>query len=679
MRSTTTSTTQTLPGGSSRPDGGGAGPAKRGITTRSVVIGLMLSAVLTCWIVYEEAALLHVGVAFTSFMLVQSSVALLFLLLVLNSVLKRTMPSLMFSPAELMVIFCTTTISSIIAGFDLLQNLFPVLLWPYYYAGSDPNQPAWVANMPKWCVPQDPAIVKEFFTGSHSFWRFFSPDVLKAWAIPMTFWMSFLLLLTWTMMCVASIMRRQWVDREKLTFPILELPLTMARGNTVGSLMRNRLFLIGFLSTSALLLMNCLSALFPSVPGVTLNITNIGKTMFVSSPWSGMNPVFVAGWPYAIGLCYLIPLDVAFSSWFFYVVIRLAACFGTAQGWRDPGAGFAAGQFPWYRELTYGAWIAVFVVVMCGARTHLAQVWRAAMSREKAPGDDREPMSYRTALFGAIGGFALLVGIAVCMGLKWYYALLFFSIYFLAIVVMTRIYSQIAAPLFELWFFNATPLMTSLTGTSGVTYRDATVLTSFYWFNRCYRQHPMGHELESIAFAEKLGQRTRPMVWIILAALLVGILVGTITLLQLYYDRGAASARVNSCQVGVGWESFSSYTSMATGQHPPQLQQLATIGASALLVIVLSVMRNIWCGFPLHPIGYALACSYAMEYIWAIVMFTWLVKLLVVRYGGLKTYRQSLPLFFGIMLGDAVTQVVWSIAMAILRMPGASPYLNSTW
>jgi len=639
----------------------------------------VLAAAHTCWIVYEETALGHFSVAFTSFTLVQSVIGVLFLLMVLNSVLKRTVRSWMLSPAEMMVIFCTMTIASVIAGFDLLQNLVPVLLWPFYYGGSDSAYSKFLPNMPRWFVPQDPLVIKQFLVGSNDLWHFFSPAVLRAWAVPMAFWMAFLFLLAWTMLCVGSVMRRQWVEREKLSFPLLELPVSMARGNTAGSMLRQPLFLIGFLGTMAILSVNCLSGIFPAVPGIRLNVTNVGHMAFLTPPLSGMNPVFVAWWPYAIGLCYLIPLDISFSCWFFYVFIRLAAAFGTAMGWRTPDAGFSPNQFPWFQDLTSGAWMTLFFVVMWGARSHLAHAWRMAMGKVDVPDDAREPMSYRLAFFGAIIGFALLMAIAIVAGMQPYLALLFFTIYFLAIVVMTRIYAQIAVPIFELAFFSPSPAITSMVGTNALTRQDATILTSFYWFNRCYRQHPMGHELESMVFAEKLGQRTRPMFYIILAALVVGIVVGMLTTMQIYYSRGAASAKVTGSQIGVGAEAWNLLASSFSNPHGPQMRSIAVMGASSLIVIGLTVARGAWFEFPLHPIGYAFACSYAMEYIWAVVLVTWLIKLLVIRYGGLKTYRRSLPLFFGIILGDAVTQVVSGLVMGALGVQGATPYLDIKW
>lgn len=651
---------------------------KPAITARSIILGIVLASGHTAWIVYQESLILRLGMSFTSFMLIHGVVAILFMMMLVNSLLKRIAPRFMFTPSEMMVVFSITTLAAIISGGDLLQNLLPNLLWPYNYsAPTDLCQKLFV-HVPDWFIPQDQMIIKEFFTGSHDFWRFFRPDVLRVWALPLLFWGGFLFLLAFTMLCLSSILRRQWVDNEKLTFPIIELPLTMAKSQTLGEMFRNPLLLTGFFGTAALLGVNCMSAVYPSIPGLNLNIFNVARDAFPNPPFSGMNPIFVAWWPIAIGLCYLIPLDVSFSCWFFYVFIRLAMAFATAQGWRDPWAGLWADQFPWFRNITTGAWIGMFITVMYSARGHLARVWHAAMTNEKMPGDEKEPMSYRVAVFGAIIGFLVLVGATVFAGVRPHIAVLFFTIYYLAIVVMTRIYAQIAVPIYELAHLETTIAMTGITGTAALNSKEATILGHFHWFNRTYRQHPMGHEMESYVFAEKTGNRPRAMTWVIIAALVTGITVGLLTTMQMYYRFGSPFPGFPS-PMGSGAEAWSLMTNWATNPGPPQASVISQIGVSALIVIGLAFARNAWFGFPLHPIGYAFASSYAMEYIWAVVLLSWFIKTMVVRYGGLKLYRQSLPFFFGMILADCVVQLVWGVFTSAMGMRTAGPYLNARW
>ncbi|MHB0999136.1 MAG: DUF6785 family protein [Armatimonadota bacterium] len=652
---------------------------KRGISLRAIIIGILISICHTCWLVYEETTLSHLGQSFSALMLVQSVIGILFIIMIFNSIFKRTAPRLMLSPTEMMVVFSMATISSIIAGFDLLQNLFPVLLWPFFMGAPSQGFSKYFQYIPSYFVPQDKALIKDFFLGTHQFWGFFKPEIIKPWIVPMCFWAGFLLLLSFTMFCLNTILRRQWMDRERLTFPIIELPLMMSKGNTVGSVLKNPLFMTGFLLSAAVLSLNCLSCLNPSIPGIQLNIFNIGRAVFVNPPLSGMNPIWVTWIPYAIGLCYLMPLDVSFSCWFFYVLIRLSMAFATAQGWRDPNAGFSPDQWPFFNSIAQGSWIGMFMIVMWGARKHLSQVFRTAMGKDKIPGDEKEPIPYRAAFFGAVGGFLLLISIAIYSGVTPHIALLFFAIYFLAIIVMTRIYAQIAVPIFELSFFSSNALVVNIVGTKGITGQDSAILTNFHWFDRTFRQHPMGHQLESMTIADKHGQSMRRMSWVILISIIIGIVVCMLTTLQIYYDRGATSALVPGWQVGVGGEAWGRQYTWVSNPKPTQIMTLVKIATSASIVILLAMARNLWFGFPLNPIGYAFASSYAMEYIWNIVFVTWLIKVIVVRYGGLGLYRKSLPFFYGLALGEAVTQLLWGLSMSALGVRGIQPYLQYMW
>lgn len=50
-------------------------------------------------------------------------------------------------------------------------------------------------------------------------------------------------------------------------------------------------------------------------------------------------------------------------------------------------------------------------------------------------------------------------------------------------------------------------------------------------------------------------------------------------------------------------------------------------------------------------------------------MIAWLVKGLVLRYGGQKLYRQLLPMFIGLTLGEFTVGSVWGLIGAIGRFP----------
>ncbi len=82
---------------------------------------------------------------------------------------------------------------------------------------------------------------------------------------------------------------------------------------------------------------------------------------------------------------------------------------------------------------------------------------------------------------------------------------------------------------------------------------------------------------------------------------------------------------------------------------------LSFMGVGAAFALFLTMMKSRFLWWPFHPIGYGLAVSYAMDYFWFTALIGWLCKTLTIRYGGIKMYRQALPFFMGLILGDYVT------------------------
>lgn len=69
---------------------------------------------------------------------------------------------------------------------------------------------------------------------------------------------------------------------------------------------------------------------------------------------------------------------------------------------------------------------------------------------------------------------------------------------------------------------------------------------------------------------------------------------------------------------------------------------------------------------PLHPAGYALSVSFAINYFWLSFLIAWLVKGAVLRYGGRKVHRVETRVFLGVLLGDYCSGALWSLVAALL-------------
>jgi hypothetical protein len=99
------------------------------------------------------------------------------------------------------------------------------------------------------------------------------------------------------------------------------------------------------------------------------------------------------------------------------------------------------------------------------------------------------------------------------------------------------------------------------------------------------------------------------------------------------------------------WDNLAVWITTPTDPDWAGIRQFAF---GLALTLGLMAVRKTWLFFPLHPVGYAVCGCWTMSWMWFSIGLAWLIKLLIIRYGGLKLYRQALPLFFGLILGDYV-------------------------
>ena len=161
------------------------------------------------------------------------------------------------------------------------------------------------------------------------------------------------------MICIDVLMRKQWIEREKLTYPLVHLPFEMTRTEGEGSFFR-----IGCSGWGlALLVVSvCLTvSVFCSLPFPSIPISYDLDERFVERPWiaiahSGRGmPVHMN--PFAIGLAFTVPLDLLFSCWVFFLVWKLQSVLGNAAGLNVPG-------YPFVSQQLLGAYLGILVIAL---------------------------------------------------------------------------------------------------------------------------------------------------------------------------------------------------------------------------------------------------------------------------------------------------------------------------
>jgi len=98
---------------------------------------------------------------------------------------------------------------------------------------------------------------------------------------------------------------------------------------------------------------------------------------------------------------------------------------------------------------------------------------------------------------------------------------------------------------------------------------------------------------------------------------------------------------------------------------PAAAGRFGYMGLGGLLYLLLAHLHDTYAWFPLHPIGLTLGLAGPIAWVWFSVFVAWLLKIMLLRYGGAKIYHQARPFFLGMVLGSFTAAGCWTIIDAL--------------
>lgn len=623
-------------------------------------MGLALVPVNALWVLYMEHIGAH-GPIPSTISLFFNVVFILFFLALGNALVRRIQPRWALNQGEMIIVYVMLTISTSLAGLDGMQVLIPVMTHGFWFASPENRWDQLVEHLPRELVVWDKQVLYGYYNGSTTFYQW---PIVQAWLGPVLWWTGFIVVLIFVLICLSVLVRAQWSDRERLTFPIIQLPLAVSEPGT--PLWRSPLLWLGFAAAGAVDVINGLHYLYPAVPYLSIAPTldnyaaNDLMRYLPDLPWSGIGWLPVTLYPAVIGLAFLMPLDLLFACVFFFFwwkgMFVLAAALGVSRGWAEAAS---KSIFPYANEQMFGGYVAIAVLPLLTGRHYLRQVWRRVLGRPSDVDDSREGMSYRLAAAGVATGIALLVAFAVRMGLSLRVATLFFVMYYLVSLAVARVRAEFGSPVHDFHLAGPGQTITYIGGTASLRQRDLAVLSLLWWFNRAYRSHYIGDSIEGVQMAARSRSPARAVVAAMVAASAVGAIAVFWGWLHYAYSLG-----VGSKWGGGDWRGEEMMQTLSTwlqNPTPPNPGALIAIGAGFGITLLLGAARANFAGWPFHPVAYALSASWSIHIVWMPMLIAWGVKLVVLRYGGLRMYRRALPLFFGLILGETIVGCGWTL------------------
>lgn len=624
-------------------------PFQRSVTWRATLIALVLGPLNCYWIMQIEVVWYSGHPTCAS--LFYNVVFSLVLVVVVNLVVRRVVPSRALTQGELLTIYVMIAMMSTVASHDMVQILIPTLPHAYYYATPENEwHSLFMRHVPSWLTVSDRDVIEGYYNGGVPF---FTRRNLLAWAGPMLWWMGFIFVLLFVMLCLNAIVRKAWTEDEKLSYPMIQLPLALTDEGGAGGLFRNPYMWTAFALAGGIDLLNGLNYFFPAIPRIPVKYSQLG-TVFTTKPWNAIGRLPWPLYPFAIGLGFFLPLDLSFSIWFFYLFRKAQQVGASAMGLRNwPG-------FPYLNEQSSGAWMGLAFLAVWMTRRHLRSVMKAVWVSGWLD-ESREPMSYRMAVMGGGIGFVLLMVFSVGAGMSLWTAGFFFAIYYGFSIAIARMRAELGPPTHELTPMNAEHVLVDLFGTRRLGASSLTVMALYWFFNRSYRNHPMPVQLEAFKMAERTRMNNRRLWVVMMLSVLVAVPVSFGSLLYMTYNMNTAPGS------GFAWETFNRLQGRLMTPTGPDLPAIFFLGVGFLFTFLLMGMRMRFLWWPLHPAGYALSTNFGIDYIWFCLVIASVAKFVVLRYGGVKAHQKAVPFFLGLILGEFTVGSFWSALSVVLQ------------
>jgi hypothetical protein len=608
----------------------------------TLAIGL-LAVVLTAVLVTQAEMVLstvHIGYL----QLPPVALGLLLMLIAIGRVGRRISSRLALSKAEMLVVYVMVLVAAMVSSHGVAQKLVPLLVIPNFFADYNNNWQMLFGHVPAALVPYLPmhgsrqSISTDYYEklprGAGIPWH--------AWATPLLTWGLLVALVLFSFLCLASILRRLWVDQEKLSFPLAQVPIQLVEERD-GSIFRSTQFTFGALIPIVIYAINGLHQNLPVVPGITL--TYLLNDYLSTPPWNGIayTPFLISF--AAIGFFYLLPLDILLSLWAFFILSRIAQV-GAISTDIDPLA-FSTSL----KTQTIGAYVVLVGMLISSSRGYWRQVWKSAVS---GGGDTGELMPYRTAVFGLFGSIAASAVWLWYMGMSPWLALFELGVcLFLIAPVMARSTAE-AGLLMTETTFRPIDIYALIAPAHSLGMTNLTLVSFFdSMFLRDQRGLLLTGFLDSLRVSDATGLPRRRLLPAIGLAVVISLAVAVGLNLVLPYRIGALNMDHWMEQGSSRWV-FADDAAIMNGALP-HLPFWSTGGSAIIGMAITGALywlRKYYFWWPLHPLGYALVGTWSTTEFWFPCMLAWLFKSLTIRYGGSRAVTKATPFFLGLVMGE---------------------------
>ena len=582
-----------------------------------------------------------------------------------NSLLRTFVPRLALRRGELLTIFTTGWVVGTVPLNGWMWDIVAMLPLPTHGAGPENQWVEVLFDMLPWHVfaSTEPRVI-------NGYWYGLDQGEMVPWggwvgAIGQWFGVSMGMMVFG--FCIFVLFHRHWVEGEKLTFPLAQMPLDLTLGcegpGRVPRLFKSWLFWVGVAAVFLPAAYNTAGYFLPGLPKTKIFFdaysVELGEHIGVS----------IRLLPLALAVAYLCPLDILASLIVFYLLTLPKEWMMSRTGLTVGSEGNQLGASDILQMEGYGALIFVALWSIWLARRHLRGIWRQAFSREGDPSDTRQ---YRWALFGLVVSGLYVTGWIMALGASLLLAagllLLFTLAHFVTVKLMAATGFAYLIPSHP--HLKGESFVLHLVGTTHLSPRSVVglkLVTGNVFMGSAGRIPGW----PAIVHHLRIFSIRRQPVWVTASLLLAfasGFLAIAWTTIDWAYSVATQGMGGNDRTLDQMVRLIHQPTVAAAGKWAVWLAGFFEAGGIAWLR-----MRFHW--FPFHPVGLAFQYTVGARFYWFSLLVVWIVKYGLLRYGGVRLYAAGKPLFYGLVVGYVIG-VILARGVDRIWFPAESHWLH---
>lgn len=578
--------------------------------------------------------------------------AIVFAALVLLS--KRLPRILQIARYDLLYVFIFLLLSGpmLMAGIYFFRNITTI-----YQRRDDPRaQKILEQKLPR-LVPDRDEAIQDFHRGSADGSIQWKPWITSesgmstflVWGV----YVFFFLCICFSLVFLFS---RRWLEDEQLAFPLAGMSRLFIEGqrqpDALGGgrvpLLRSHAFWIGFSLTLIFQMSTYLSPGLEARLGafsIQDTVPLLGKLDYQSRQF-WYRPVYLA-------MFFMCPRHILGSAIISHAALIIFTIIGVQFGYHGYTGSelWGAPPFPFKQDQLLGASIALAILMFWSSRKYLKEqlleIGRMFSLTGKAENVKKtKPIAMFIFILSTAGfiTWSLVVGFSLSTTIMFTFCIL------LATIVNTRGRAETGVPMITV-FSDYNPIMlipalgTKLVGLKAIA---ATALHGWLLWNNAIL-----HVTPSIMDSMKLGQMMRRSYrWILgiaVFAVFAGIMLGFYITLESAYDLGA-----NHWGFGYGhsWFITGAAVSLMNKETGFNWTHGSYVMGGVGVVIGLWMLRAMFPGFWIHPLGYMLSLHGGLHHFSLSLILAYLFKSLSIHYGGVRSYVKLVPFFVGLLCGQ---------------------------